>query len=200
MHTKLHTTRFVRSLGNRIATLAFAIACISWVARAQVKAEDYPPPKPAFPQQTNAPAPSKPSPPLKVDTIITGLKSPWSLALMPNGKMLVAERGGFIRVAEMNGFFSAPVEGMPDQKQVAAESLHDVVIDPDFAHNRMIYFTYFAPPPGETPGSWPLEYFYANVWKASVSERRTMRVGQERLARARLSEDERRVEHVEPLL
>jgi glucose/arabinose dehydrogenase len=114
--------------------------------------------------------------------------------------MLVSERYGFIRVAEMNGFYSAPVANVPDVKIVAAESLHDVVVDPDFAHNRMIYFTYFAPPPGETPGSWPIDVFYGNVWKASVSERRTMRVGEERVARARLSEDERRLENVEVLL
>ncbi|HXO87695.1 MAG TPA: PQQ-dependent sugar dehydrogenase [Candidatus Acidoferrales bacterium] len=200
MHTTLHTGRFVRSFGQRIAALAFAIACISLVARAQVKAEDYPPPKPAFPAQTNAPAPSKPSPALKVDTIISRFNGPWSLALLPNGKILVAERYGFLRIAEMNGFYAAPIAGVPDTKIVAAESLHDVVLDPDFAHNRMIYFTYFAPPPGETPGSWPLEYFYANVWKASVAERRSMRVGEERLASARLSDDERSLENVQVLL
>jgi glucose/arabinose dehydrogenase len=182
-------------------TVLFALpAVFTSAARAQAKAEDYPPPKPAFPGQTNAPTPANPSPELKVETIIPRFNGPWSLAILPNGKMLVSERYGFIRVAEMNGFYSAPIAGVPDTKIVAAESLHDVVIDPDFAHNRMIYFTYFAPPPGETPGSWPLEYFYANVWKASVSERRTMRVGEERVARARLSDDERRLENVEVLL
>jgi aldose sugar dehydrogenase len=200
MHTKLHSGRFLRPTGWRIAALVFAIACISSAARAQVKAEDYPPPKPAFAAQTNAPAPSKPSPGLKVDTIISRFNGPWSLALLPNGKILVAERYGFLRIAEMNGFYAAPIAGVPDTKIVAAESLHDVVVDPDFAHNRMIYFTYFAPPPGETPGSWPLEYFYANVWKASVAERRSMRVGEERLASARLSDDERSLENVKVLL
>jgi aldose sugar dehydrogenase len=183
-----------------LAALIALTAVFSSAARAQVRAEDYPSPKPAFAGQTNAPAPAKPSPALKVETIITRFNGPWSLAIMPNGKMLVTERFGFIRVAEMNGFYSAPIAGVPDTKIVAAESLHDVVLDPDFTHNRMIYFTYFAPPPGETPGSWPLEYFYANVWKASVSERRTMRVGEERVARARLSDDERRLENVEVLL
>ena len=195
----MHSRRSIKAAAHLTAVIALA-AVFSSAARAQVKAEDYPPPKPAFPGQTNAPAPAKPSPALKVETIITRFNGPWSLAIMPNGKMLVTERYGFIRVAEMNGFYSAPIAGVPDTKIVAAESLHDVVLDPDFAHNRMIYFTYFAPPPGETPGSWPLEYFYANVWKASVSERRTMRVGEERLARARLSDDERRLENVEVLL
>lgn len=192
--------RFVQSAGYLAAMIALA-ASVSAPVRAQMaKAEDYPPPKPAFPGQTNAPAPAKPSPALKVDTIIPRFMSPWSLAFMPNGKMLVAERYGFIRVAQMDGFYSAPVAGMPDQKIVAAESLHDVVVDPDFTHNRLIYFTYFAPPPGERPGAWPIDVFYGNVWKASVSERRTMRVGEERVARARLSEDETRLEDVQVLL
>lgn len=196
----MQTKRFVRAVAHLTAALALS-ALISSAARAQqAKAEDYPPPKPAFPGQTNAPAPAKLSPALKVDTIIPRFNGAWSLAFMPNGKMLVSERYGFIRVAEMNGFYSAPVANMPDVKIVAAESLHDVVVDPDFVHNRMIYFTYFAPPPGETPGSWPIDVFYGNVWKASVSERRTMRVGEERVARARLSEDERRLENVEVLL
>jgi aldose sugar dehydrogenase len=180
--------------------LLIAIACIACSTSAQIKAEDYPAPTPAFPGQTNAPAPSKPSPALKVETIIPRFNGAWSLAFMPNGKMLVTERYGFIRVADMKGFYSAPVANMPDIKIVAAESLHDLVLDPDFAHNRMIYFTYFAPPPGETPGSWPIEDFYGNVWKASVAERRTMRVGQERLASARLSDDERSLENVKVLL
>jgi aldose sugar dehydrogenase len=195
----MQTRRFLKSAAYLTAMMALA-ALMSSAARAQVKAEDYPPPKPAFPGQTNAPAPATPSPALKVETIITHFNGPWSLAIMPNGKILVTERYGFLRVAEGNGFYSAPIAGVPDTKIVAAESLHDVVLDPDFAHNRMIYFTYFAPPPGETPGAWPLEYFYANVWKASVSERRTMRVGEERLARARLSDDERHLENVEVLL
>jgi len=186
--------------GHLAAVIALAAAISSPLRAQQAKAEDYPPPKPAFPGQTNAPPPAKKSPAFNVDTIIPRFMAPWSLAFMPNGKMLVSERYGFIRVASMNGFYSAPISGVPDTKIVAAESLHDVVVDPDFAHNRMIYFTYFAPPPGEAPGVWPLDVFYGNVWKASVCERRTMRVGEERVARARLSEDEKRLENVEVLL
>jgi aldose sugar dehydrogenase len=197
--------RSLLSATRSIAAIAFAAAFTAAFvapARAQVapRAEDYPSPKPAFPQQTNAPPPSTPSPALKVDTIIGRFNGPWSLALLPNGKILVAERYGFLRIADMNGFYSAPIANFPDVKIVAAESLHDVVLDPDFVHNRMIYFTYFAPPPGETPGSWPIEYFYGNVWKASVAERRTMQVGEERLGSARLSDDERSLENVKVLI
>ena len=137
-------------------------------------------PSPLFQARRTLPAPAKKSPAFNVDTIIQRFMAPWSLAFLPDGKMLVTERYGFIRVASMNGFYSAPIAGVPDTKIVAAESLHDVEIDPDFAKNRLIYFTYFAPPPGEEPGVWPIDVFYGNVWKASVSERRTMRVGEER--------------------
>ncbi|HXY79186.1 MAG TPA: PQQ-dependent sugar dehydrogenase [Candidatus Bathyarchaeia archaeon] len=196
----MQTKKFAHVATYVTAVIALG-ATMSAPARAQMaRAEDYPPPKPAFPGQTKAPPPAKPSPALKVDTIITRFNAPWSLAFMPNGKMLVTERYGFIRVAQMDGFYSAPIANVPDTKIVAAESLHDVVIDPDFTHNRMIYFTYFAPPPGEAPGVWPIDVFYKNVWNASVAQRRTMRVGEERLARARLSDDERRLENVEVLL
>jgi len=192
--------RFAHAAGYFAAMIALSAALSSPLRAQMAKAEDYPPPKPAFPGQTRAPLPAQKSPALTVDTIITRFNAPWSLAFMPNGKMLVTERYGFIRVAQMDGFYSAPIAGVPDTKIVAAESLHDVVIDPDFAHNRMIYFTYFAPPPGEAPGVWPIDVFYKNVWNASVAKRRTMRVGEERLARARLSDDERRLENVEVLL
>jgi len=176
-----------------------AMTCSS--AHAQMaKASDYPPPKPAFPGQTNAPPPAKKSPPLQVETVIPRFMAPWALAFLPNGHMLVTERYGFIRVAQMNGFYSAPITGVPDTKIVAAESLHDIAIDPDFAHNRLIYFTYFAPPPGEAPGAYPIDDFYKNVWDATVAQRRTMRVGEERVARARLSEDEKHLENVEVLI
>jgi glucose/arabinose dehydrogenase len=196
----MHARR-VSIMLTRLLLLIATVAVLLLPARAQnVKAEDYPPPKPAFPGQTNAPAPAKKSPPFNVDIVIPRFMAPWSLAFLPDGKMLVTERYGFIRVASMNGYYSAPITGVPDTKIVAAESLHDVAVDPDFAKNRLIYFTYFAPPPGEDPGVWPIDVFYSDVWKASVSERRTMRVGEERVARARLSEDEKRLEDVQVLL
>jgi glucose/arabinose dehydrogenase len=82
---------------------------------------------------------------------------------------------------------------------VAAQGLHDLLLDPDFAQNRTIYFTYFAPPKGEAPGTWPIEYFYEKVWTVPFAERRTLQVGSERIARARLSKDNRSLEDVEVL-
>ena len=193
-----------RSLFHRASQFAFALLLLAVLCapvRAQMaKASDYPPPKPAFPGQTNAPPPAKKSPALQVDTVITRFNGPWAMVFLPDGHILVTERYGFMRVAHMDGFYSAPITGVPDTKIVAAESLHDVALDPDFAHNREIYFTYFAPPPGEDPGAYPIDDFYKNVWDASVAKRRTMRVGEERLAKARLSEDEKHLEDVQVLI
>ena len=121
----------------------------------------------------------------------TGLASPWSLAFLPDGKMLVSEMKGTLRLVTKEGVHSA-VEGVPPVKTVAAQGFHDIVLDPDFAHNRLIYFSYFAPPPGEAAGFWPNEFAYDRVFNVSVAERRRMRLGMEQVARARLSEDESR--------
>jgi aldose sugar dehydrogenase len=184
---------------------AFALAVLLTTAslpvRAQqVKATDFPPPKPAFPGQTNAPGPVEKSPALKAEVVIQGLNRPWTFAFLPDGKILITERYGTMRTATKDGVFSAPIAGVPDVKVVAAQSLHDVELDPHFAQNRLIYFTYFAPPPGEAPAVWPNDYFYGRVTSKPLAERRTKSIGTERVARARLSEDEKKLEDVLPLL
>jgi glucose/arabinose dehydrogenase len=155
-----------------------------------------PEPKPAFPGQTDAPAPPA-SAPFQTQIVTERLNAPWSLAFLPDGTFLVTENGGTMRVVKADGSVSAPIEGMPGVRSVGAEGLHEVVLDPDFARNRMIYFTYLAPPVGEPAGPWPLENLYDKVWAAPLAERRTMKIGRERVARARLSGDARRLENVE---
>ena len=155
-----------------------------------------PDPKPAFAGQTKAPAPP-PSAPFQTQVITERLNSPWSLAFLPDGSFLVTENGGAMRVVKADGTVSAPIEGVPGVRSVGAEGLHEVVLDPDFARNRMIYFTYLAPPVGEPAGAWPLENLYEKVWAAPLAERRTMKIGRERVTRARLSDNARRLENVE---
>lgn len=157
-------------------------------------------PKPAFPEQTGAPAPAKPSPPVNVEMITNRLTSPWSVAQLPDGNFLVTESIGTMRIVRPDGVVSAPLAGVPGVKVVAAQGLHDVVLDPGFAQNRLLYFCYFAPPPGEDPAIWPVEFFYQKVWTKSLAERRTMKIGTERMARARLSKDNKSLEDVETLV
>src|SRR5207245_9322993 len=101
--------------------------------------------KPAFAGQTNAPAPSKPSAPFAVQTITNRLSGPWSVAFLPDGNFLVTEANGTMRVVRPDGVVSSPLAGVPGVKSVAAQGLHDLLLDPDFARNRLLYFTYFAP-------------------------------------------------------
>ncbi|HEY7392412.1 MAG TPA: PQQ-dependent sugar dehydrogenase [Bryobacteraceae bacterium] len=158
-----------------------------------------PKPKPAFPGQTDAPPPAKPSPAVNVETITTRLSSPWSLAFLPDGDFLVTESAGTMRIVHPDGVVSSPIEGVPGVKVVAAQGLHDILLDPDFARNRRLYFTYFAPPRGEAPALWPNEFFYQKVWSKPLAERRTMNLGMERMATARLSPDNKRLEDVQTL-
>lgn len=159
-----------------------------------------PEPKPAFPGQTDAPPPTKPSPAFTVEAVAGGLTGAWSLAFLPDGNFLITQNTGTMRIVRRDGVVSAPIAGVPGVKIVAAQGLHDVALDPDFARNRLLYFTYFAPPRGEAPASWPTEYFYERVWSKPLAERRTMSIGAERVARARLSPDNQRLEDVEDLI
>jgi glucose/arabinose dehydrogenase len=155
--------------------------------------------KPAFAGQTNAPTPSKASSPFTVETVTNRLSGPWSIAFLPSGNFLITEANGTMRVARPDGSVSAPLTGVPGVKSVAAQGLHDLLLDPDFARNRTLYFTYFAPPKGEAPAVWPIEFFYERVWTKPLAERRTMQIGMETVARGRLAEDERSLTDVETI-
>jgi glucose/arabinose dehydrogenase len=180
---------------RRLFILTVAVLAAIGVTYAQAPS----PIKPAFAGQTGAPAPSKPSAPFAVETIASRLNGPWSFAFLPDGTFLVTESSGSMRVVRRDGVVSAPLEGLPPVKVVAAQGLHDVVLDPDFARNRLLYFTYFAPPKGEAPAIWPIEFFYERVWTRPLAERRTMNLGMERVARARLADDNSRLEQVDTL-
>jgi glucose/arabinose dehydrogenase len=188
----------------KVMRLAVGISlsiCAIWLpALAQApKASDYPPPVPAFAGQTGARAPKKASA-IVVEPVVQRLSSPWSLAFLPDGKMLITEFRGSMRTATKDGVYSAPIEGVPGVKVVAAQGLHDVALDPNFAQNRLIYFSYFAPPPGEDPAVWPNVFFYGNVTDVPLAARRTKNIGVERVARARLSEDDKKLENVQVLV
>jgi glucose/arabinose dehydrogenase len=158
-----------------------------------------PEPKPAFAGQTDAPPPQATSPAINVQTIAGGLTGAWAVAFLPDGNFLVTQNAGTMRIVRPDGVVSAPLEGVPGVKSVAAQGLHDVILDPDFAKNRTLYFTYFAPPKGELPATWPIEFFYERVWTKSLAERRTMQLGTERIARARLRPDNNGLDDVEVL-
>ena len=156
-------------------------------------------PAPAFPGQTEAPPPREESK-YQVEVITDQLTGPWALAFLPDGNFLVSERRGSLRTVTPDGKISEPIAGVPPVKVVAAQSFHDIVLDPSFQQNRYVYFTYFAPPKGEAAREWPIEHYYNDVWTKTLAERRVLELGAERVGRARLSADSRRLEDVEVLI
>jgi aldose sugar dehydrogenase len=81
----------------------------------------------------------------QLETVVEGLKTPWAVAFLPDGQLLVTERDGTMRTAKPGGKPSAPIQGVPAVDAVGQGGLLDVVTDSDFARNRTVYFCYAEP-------------------------------------------------------
>lgn len=114
---------------------------------AETKKPEAPWQKPAFPGQTRAPAVTA-NVKFDVKTVTSGLEHPWSLAFLPDGRMLVTERPGRLRVISPEGTKSAPIRGLPKVDSRNQGGLLDVVLDPSYATNQLIYFSYSEPREG----------------------------------------------------
>jgi len=79
---------------------------------------------------------------LRVKTFASGLVHPWSLAFLPDGRMLVTERPGRLRLVSPDGALSAPLAGVPAVDAKGQGGLLDVALHPDFARNGLIYLSY----------------------------------------------------------
>jgi glucose/arabinose dehydrogenase len=84
---------------------------------------------------------------LKAVTVAAGLEHPWGLAFLPDGRMLVTERPGRLRIVGNDGALSPPLDGVPAVAAGGQGGLLDVVLDPAFATNRRIYLTFSEPGP-----------------------------------------------------
>jgi|WetSurMetagenome_2_1015567.scaffolds.fasta_scaffold122253_2 aldose sugar dehydrogenase len=105
---------------------------------------------PAWPTQTRAPyTPAHVA--FQVKTVAEGLEYPWGLAFLPDGRMLVTERPGRIRIVSQDGKLSPPVVGVPPVHVQQISGLQDVVLDPHFAQNHIIYWTYVEARSAEGP-------------------------------------------------
>ena len=85
---------------------------------------------------------------LEVETVASGLENPWGLAFLPDGRMLVTERPGRLRIVSRSGTVSAPVANVPPVFANGQGGLLDIALAPDFADSRMIYFSYAEPREG----------------------------------------------------
>jgi glucose/arabinose dehydrogenase len=107
-------------------------------ARPPEKSDD----KPLFPQQTHAPFHA--TAPYTVTTLASTLHAPWALAFLPDGKILVTEKlPGALRILDQSGVLSAPVSGLAAVTSVPEFGVLDVALDPHFATNHRIFFTFF---------------------------------------------------------
>ncbi|MBK8909291.1 MAG: PQQ-dependent sugar dehydrogenase [Rhodospirillales bacterium] len=86
--------------------------------------------------------------PVRVETAASGLAHPWGLAFLPDGRMLVTERPGRLRIVEPDGKVSRPVTGTPEVFADGQGGLLDVALDPAFASNRLVYLSFAEPGSG----------------------------------------------------
>lgn len=87
-------------------------------------------------------------PALAPEVLARGLQNPWGLAFIGEGRMVVTERPGRMRVVEADGTLGAPLAGVPRVDAVGQGGLLDVVADRDFPRNRTLHFCYSEPGPG----------------------------------------------------
>lgn len=81
--------------------------------------------------------------PLRITTLVEGLQNPWGLAFLPDGRALITERPGRLRVFDPGTrSLSSPITGLPTVWAQGQGGLLDVALDPRFAHNQRIYLSY----------------------------------------------------------
>ncbi|MDX2287533.1 MAG: PQQ-dependent sugar dehydrogenase [Hyphomicrobiaceae bacterium] len=124
---------------NRVScTLAAAAALVSAVT-------------PALAMQSDAPQ----APPTKVSitTVAKGLENPWGLQVLPDGRLLVTERPGRLRIVNQDGKLSAPIAGVPAVHAKGQGGLLDVRLATDFATSGTLFLSFSEPRGGGTAGT-----------------------------------------------
>lgn len=136
-------TQATRILQQTLAKLTFAVGvCFIFAA-----------PPVALSQAPRSPTPKSVNGTVRAETIAKGLERPWALAFLPDGRMLVTERPGRVRIVERDGRLSKPLEGVPRVLARGQGGLLDVALDPRFAENRLVYLSYAEPGDGSMAGT-----------------------------------------------
>ena len=97
--------------------------------------------KPAFEGQTRV-AGVKTTTPFAGTVLAEGLKRPWGITQLPDGRFLITEKEGTMRIATPAGQLSGPITGIPAVNSAGQGGLLGVTIDPAFATNRMVYWVF----------------------------------------------------------
>ncbi|WP_437919590.1 PQQ-dependent sugar dehydrogenase [Sphingobacterium sp. LRF_L2] len=103
--------------------------------------------KPAFEGQTRI-AGIKTTTPYEHSVVTDKLKSPWGIALMPDGRLLITEKEGTMRIVSQDGLLSEAITGLPKVDAQAQGGLLGITIAPDFATSRMVYWVFSEPVKG----------------------------------------------------
>ncbi|WP_293854422.1 PQQ-dependent sugar dehydrogenase [uncultured Alsobacter sp.] len=100
--------------------------------------------RPAFEGQTRAPVIAD-SIPLATTVVVGGLVNPWGMAELPDGRWLVTERPGRLRIVDRQGTLSPPVKGLPEVFASGQGGLLDVAVRSDFAQSRRVWWSFAEP-------------------------------------------------------
>lgn len=140
-----------RHTGTVLSASLFGILFISAAGAEQNSVESRPPnglqQRPAFEGQTRAPE-QKAGVVFEVETILSGLDHPWGMVFLPDGRMLLSDRTT-IRIVGEGGVVSSPIKGVPTVDTGDQGGVLDLALDPNFAENSRIFFTFSEP--GEKP-------------------------------------------------
>jgi aldose sugar dehydrogenase len=128
---------------NPPAELAIAVAVCSIFAAVPF----------ALAQAPRSPTPAPVNGILRIETVAKGLENPWALAFLPDGRILVTERPGRLRIIEPDGRVSKPLDNVPRVLARGQGGLLDVALDPRFAENRLVYLSYAEPGEGNMAGT-----------------------------------------------
>jgi len=90
---------------------------------------------------------------VQLEVVASGLEHPWGIAFLPDGRALVTERPGRLRIVARDGTLSEPLAGVPAVDAVGQGGLLDVALDPDFERNQLIYLSYAEPRGAGTNGT-----------------------------------------------
>ena len=99
---------------------------------------------PLYAQQTRVGAVHTTTP-LSVTIIAKGLNKPWGLVFLPDGRMMVTEKPGTIRIVTMKGVLGKPITGVPTVMYKSDSGLLSIVLDPGFSESRLVFWTFVEP-------------------------------------------------------
>lgn len=113
----------------------------------ETAAKNSPEYQPAFEGQTRI-AGVKTNTPYKVEVINSSLEKPWGMTTLPDGRLLITSKTGYMSIVSADGQNVMKVEGLPKVDSKGQGGLLDVALDPNFASNRMIYWSFSEPVSG----------------------------------------------------